>query len=281
MKRLNLYLILGSLLFQILLFLYLDQVVFAPAVSFTQRAVLNEEEVQIISSPDNTSFARLADGLFKIYSHEAGYVGKYVIPNEGKVTYFEYYPERNLAVAGTTLIKNGATTVICQEINTQNSQVTQWRLNGLAKGATIVESAYLGEQGTLHFLLREGTSTYLYRTATKELQRVKTNTTQINRIAALQKQGLLLFDNNNRGAIYYLTRQGEAKQLVTPKGSYALIGIDQEDRIYLGQFSEKKKITTLLAGNLDGGFVQVNKFVKPLDLSALRISVEGELLISP
>lgn len=280
MRRTATYWIIGSIILQVGLFLYLDKVLFAPAVSFTQQSVFAEEALQTITSLDKTSFAQVAGGQMKVYNHEAGYIGEFAVPHEGEVTYFEYYPDRNMVVTGTTVAKGGSVTVLCQEISTWNREKTEWRLNGLAKGSAIQESAYLGDTGTLHFLLRDGSATYLYR-AEKELHRLKTNTTQISRIASLREQELLLFDNKAKGTVYYLNPQGEIKQVSTPKGGYVLIGIDLEDRVYLGQINDKKKVTTLLAGELDGSFVEISKFSEPIDLASLRISREGKLLISP
>ncbi|MBZ4654196.1 MAG: hypothetical protein JG781_1535 [Peptococcaceae bacterium] len=276
------YYVLAVIVFQLAIYQYLEAVVFAPTVSFSQQAVISGNSTKTtLSSSENTAFALVSGKEVKIVTND-GFVKEVLLNEEGVVTYFNLFEEKNLALFGLTPEEKPGTSMIFQGFNLQNrDKPVTWEVDSLSKGTKITEVAFSGPANVLHVLMQSGNYMTVYRSDTgNRLRRVDVKTSQIRRIAGLSKQDILVFDSASKGAVYTLNNKGQIKQIQMGKGSYALIGVDREDKIYLGKLVDGELVSSILVGEFNGKFNEVRKLASPVPISFVKVGEDGRVVFN-
>lgn len=276
---------LAAILFQVSIYEYLDQVILAPAASFSQQAVGGEVKsgAPFLYSYDNAYYAQVTAQGVKIFSSKGNSLVKEISskPKES-FTYFSWLPERNLALVGISLEDFKGSSVTLESVNPENnSEAVTPKVVGLAKGAKIINVAFSTKTNVTYMLVRNGNETAIYRTdANNTLKKVNAGTSSIKRIATLKNQDILLYDNTEKGKVYVIDGNGRRIELSPVKGKYALIGVDKEDNIYIGSLNNHDLITTILAGKVHGGFKEFKKLDSSYPIDSINVTYDGRILFS-
>lgn len=278
MKRWK-YWIISILLCQFCLYLYLDRVVLAPVAKFSQEAVDTGPEPKTLTAGDNTSLARISGKSVRIYGIDRGLIREITLSSEGDVTFFDYLRENDATLLGITRDSSSSTTLGIEIHGMQRKKPLIMKLEGLSRGARLNQITFSSPADLIGLLVHSGENASIYRgDPSGRLRKISVNTTHIQRISGLSKEDGLVFDNSEKGKIYWLSSKNEVKEIPVGQGSYALLGTDEAQRIYAGKLNEKGKVTQIYIGDRTGYFQLFHRLLLVAEAGDIRVTGAGEIL---
>lgn len=278
MKRRK-YWIISILLCQLCLYLYLDRVVLAPVAKFSQAAVDTGPEPKIVTAADNTALARIAGKNVKIYGIDRGLIKDIDLSSEGEVTFFDYLRDNDAVLLGITRDSSSSTTLGLEIHGMGKKKPLLLKLEGISRGSRLDQITFSSPAGLLGLLVHSGENASIYRgDSGNRLRKISVNTSRVQRIAGLNKEDGLIFDNSEKGKIYWLGPKYEVKEIPVGQGSYALLGVDRGDRIYIGKLNGEGKVADILVGTVNGKFTRMNHLILSAATEDIKVRSDGVIL---
>jgi hypothetical protein len=157
-----------------------------------------------------------------------------------------------------------------------NSHPVEPKISGLSRGARIDEVAFSPQVNVTYLLVREKHASTIYRTDANNKLRQVLRSSSIQRIAALQNEDMLLYDNKQHGIVYSLNK-GVRKVLSPNIGHYTLIGSDKDDNIYIGRLSSDGLAAAILKGNINGNFTEYKVLNYAYPVTSITVNSDGKL----
>ena len=239
--------------------------------------------VQKYFSYDGSFRADVSKDAVKIYAAGNDQPAKEIdIGPTEKLTYFTWLQNRDIALAGIS--KPGKLGTICtlEPINLEtNSQSVAPAIVGLASGAEIADVAYSTDTNVIYIQVKVGDNSTIYRSdANNVLTMVDNTPSLIGRIADLKSEDALLYDSINTGRVYLVDQKG--KQWISPHdgNQYALIGVDQNDSIYIARLNNSgtsaRMADAILAGTKDNAFT-LKQQLQPCPVDSITVSYDGKI----
>lgn len=271
-------------IFQVGIYLYLDRVVLMPAANFSQRIITDESKLPVDPqniSKDQKYYAKLQTTSVKFFTADNILVKEVPLQVAESVSYFSWVPDTHLALIGISSSTSRGTSVTLKPVNLDtNSHPQEPKISGLSGGSKIDAVAFSPQVNVTYILVKGKTVSSVYRTdANNHLTKVFTSSS-IWRIAAMQSEDMLLYDNKQDGSVYALSNNGKRK-IVSPKvGQYALIGTDKDDNIYIGRLSSPGVISTVLKGTINGNFTEFQALNYPYPVASVTINYDGKLRLT-
>ena len=268
------------ILFQAGIYLYLDRVILVPSAKFSQQAIIDKNIRSLDPkkvSTDQKYYVKLQTVGVMFYSADNQLKQQYTLKQGERVSYFSWVPKTEIALVGITSNRAGGATVTLKSINLEtNSHPVEPKISGLPSGSKIVEVAFAPQINVTYMLVKENNFNAIYRTDANNNLRLLLHSASVQRIAALQSEDRLIYDNNPKGVIYALTK-GVRKILSPSIGQYVLIGTDKDNNIYIGQLSAPGVVSTILKGTINGDFKKFKtlNFVYPV--ASITVNNDGKL----
>jgi hypothetical protein len=268
------------ILFQTGIYLYLDRVILVPSAKFSQQAII-DKDIQSIDpqkvSTDQKYYVRLQTAGVMFYSANNQLQRRYTLKQGEKVSYFSWVPKTEIALVGITRNSAKGATVTLKPINLEtNSHPVEPRISGLPRGSEIVDVAFAPQVNVTYMLIKENNFNAIYRTDANNNLRLLLHNASVQRIAALQSEDRLIYDNNPKGVIYALTK--DVRKVLSPSiGQYALIGTDKDNNIYIGQLSGPGVVSTILKGTINGDFKKFKTLNFAYPVASITVNNDGKL----
>lgn len=281
-KFINLLLV--AVVFQACVYVYFDRVVLIPAATFSQQIITeaNKEAIdqQKISS-DQKYCAKIESAAVVFYSADNRVVKELSLQTDDSVTFFTWVPNTHLALIGISNSTSKGSTVTLRAVNLDtNSMPQEPKISGLATGAKITEVAFSPLVNVTYMLISGRTSSLVYRTdANNKLTKVFSSST-VKRIACLQNEDMLLYDNKQDGSVYAQSNMSK-KKMVSPKvGKYTLIGCDKDEFIYIGRLNSTGLVTSVMKGSINGKFTDFQTLSTPLTAASITVNYDGKIQLN-
>jgi len=276
-------LLLASIILQVGVYLYLDQVLLVPAATFSQQIITEGNKVAIdpqkISS-DFKYYAQVDSNGVAFLKADNSVVKEVPIGNKDIVSYFTWVPNSHIALIGISNEASGSATVTLKSINLDtNSSPVEPRITGLAKGSQIVNVVFSPQVNVTYMMITNKTSGLIYRTDANNLLTKVLTASPAMRIACLQGVDTLLYDNRKSGLVYSRSSYGYVKAISPKVGKYCLIGADKSDNIYIGKLDKSGHITNVLRGTIKGDFKEYETLINPCLPDAATVSYDGSLQV--
>jgi hypothetical protein len=268
------------ILFQTGIYLYLDRVILVPSAKFSQQAII-DKDIQSIDpqkvSTDQKYYVRLQTAGVMFYSANNQLQRRYTLKQGEKVSYFSWVPKTEIALVGITRNSAKGATVTLKPINLEtNSHPVEPRISGLPRGSEIIDVAFAPQVNVTYMLIKENNFNAIYRTDANNNLRLLLHNASVQRIAALQSEDRLIYDNNPKGVIYALTK--DVRKVLSPSiGQYALIGTDKDNNIYIGQLSGPGVVSTILKGTINGDFKKFKTLNFAYPVASITVNNDGKL----
>jgi hypothetical protein len=278
--------LLAAFLLQYAVYDYLDRVVFAPSVAFTQKTIGGSGPVvqSVMYSYNHSYYSDLSATDLKIYVVRGNRLVKDVsLADNETVSYLSWLPDRNIVLAGTATDYPTATTVALLAIDPETgAKPVTPEIRGMAKGARIEGVAFSTKTNVTNILVRDVYGTWVWRTdANNYLRRLNLDDWDINRIASLQYQDTLLYDDTVLDSVYAYFYGGRISKIpLGTIGRYALIGTDQNDNVYLGSLDRNDLVTGVFEGKVNGGFSEIKSITPPAPVNAVTVAVDGTVSVA-
>lgn len=194
-----------------------------------------------------------------------------------RVSYFSWVPKTEIALVGITSNSARGATVTLKSINLEtNSHPVEPKISGLPSGSKIVDAAFAPQVNVTYMLIKENNFNAIYRTDANNNLHLLLYSASVQRIAALQSEDRLIYDNNPKGVIYALTK--DVRKVLSPSiGQYALIGTDKDNNIYIGQLSGPGVVSTILKGTINGDFKKFKTLNFAYPVASITVNNDGKL----
>jgi hypothetical protein len=268
------------ILFQTGIYLYLDRVILVPSAKFSQQAII-DKDIQSIDpqkvSTDQKYYVRLQTAGVMFYSANNQLQRRYTLKQGEKVSYFSWVPKTEIALVGITRNSAKGATVTLKPINLEtNSHPVEPRISGLPRGSEIIDVAFAPQVNVTYMLIKENNFNAIYRTDANNNLRLLLHNASVQRIAALQSEDMLIYDDNHKGIVYSLTKVG-LKVLSPSTGKYVLIGTDKDNTIYIGKLSGPGVVSTILKGTVNGDFKKFTTLNFAYPVASITVNNDGKL----
>ncbi len=272
---------------QMMVYLYLDRVVFVPAAPYSERAVSAEHALPggtYNYSHDKSCYAVVSGSKIGFYAAADNKLLREIkLRSEESLSYFSWLPDKNIALLGINRLERRGSSVVLKQIDLEtNSHPIEPKISGLMRGTRISGVAYSSETNVIYILVKNGVNSAVFRTdANNHLRSVHTGYYHIGKIASLNRYDLLLFDNLDNNSVYALDFvRGKRERITPPKGKYTLIGVDMNDNIYIGRLNDHKLVDTILVGKFNGDFHEYRKLGYPYPEDSIKVTYNGKLLFT-
>ena len=265
-------------------YLYLDRVLFAPASDF-QIAGTNQQEAlgfgvepngQSYYSFDKRFMATIVDDQVSIY--EAGKKGEpqRINLHGKKVSFFEWLPDRNLAIFATYGYDNETGNYevhIAQYDPVYPERELDTPIEDAPEDSKIVDVAYSTATNVVYMKLEVAPERYrIYRTdANYDTRRIHVQAENIGRIAVFYDEDIFFYDNLRTGVVYMFEGATSSWREISPVGNYRFVGIDGQD-IYVAELNRDDKVIAAYRGRLRQGFTKIATYKTPEDFSELTLN---------
>jgi len=271
-----------GLALQLGVYLYLDQVLLAPASSFEVTAA-DQSQGQINGkayySFDRRFMAIVKEEAVEIYSLPGKMLVRTIPLEQRRVSYFKWLEDRNLALMGTYPTGNSTkdTQVILAQINplTEGHELAT-KINSLPKDSKITEVAYSTATNVIYMQIQVSANPdryRIYRTdANQELARIYFNNNNVGRIGVLYDQDSLIFENLDDNSV--MVRHGNGSwKTISPadKKKYRLINVDGKNVIHIAKLNANGLAEEIILLNVSGSVLEKRTLQTPLDVSQLKI----------
>lgn len=269
---------------QAAVYIYLDNVLFAPASDF-QIGGTNQQEAmgfgvepngQTYYSFDKRFMAMIVDDNVSIY--EAGKKGEpQRIHLQGqKVSFFEWLPDRDLAILATygKNEKTGKYQVHIAQYNPLNpDHELDTPIEDAPRDSKIVDVAYSTATNVVYMKLEVDDNKYrIYRTdANYDTRRIHVQAENIGRIAVFYDQDVFFYDNLRTGVVYMVDGASGTWREISPGGKFRLVGIDGQE-IFISEVNGDGKVIAAYRGRLKKGFRKIATYQTPEDFSKITLN---------
>lgn len=279
--------ILLSIALQMVVYLYLDRVVLVPTVHYSEHAISAEHKLPSGTynySHDMSCYAVVSGGRVGIYATTGNKLLREIKLRRGEsLSYFSWLPDKNIALLGINRLGRRESSVVLKQIDLEtNSHPIEPKISGLMRGARISSVAYSAETNVIYILVKNGITSAVFRTdANNNLRSVHTGYYHIGRIASLNQDDILLYDNLDNSSVYALDFiRGKREKISPTKGKYMLIGVDMSDNIYIGRLNDHRLIDTILIGKFNRKFLEYRKLDYPYPEDSIKVTYDGKLLFT-
>jgi len=278
--------LLAAFLLQFGVYEYLDRVTFAPVVGFSQETIGDGRvaDASIAYSYDKAYYSVLSDRDLKVYAAKGKRLIRDIPLRENEtVSYLSWLQDRDILLVGTATDYASSTTVALLSIDPETgaTPVTP-EIRGMAEGARIESVAWSTKTNVTNILVRDRYGTWVWRTdANNWLRRLNLDDWDINRIACLRYQDVLLYDDTVLGRVYAYFYGGRIREV--PLGTtrrYALIGTDRNDNVYLGALNSDNLVTSICEGKVTGNFTEIKSFASPVQVNAVTVDGNGNITVA-
>lgn len=266
------------------IYVYLDQVLFAPASDF-QIGSTNQQEAlgfgaetngQTYYSYDKRFMATIVDDNVSIY--EAGKKGdpQRISLHGRKVSFFEWLPDRNLAIFATygKDDKTGEYGVYIAQYNPSNpNHKLDTPIEDAPEDSKIVDVAYSTATNVVYMKLEVDKNKYrIYRTdANYDTRRIHVQAEDIGRIAVFYDSDTFFYDNLKKGIVYMFDGASSSWREISPSGNFRLIGIDGQE-IFIAEMNKDDEVVAAYRGRLKKGFTKIATYKTPEDFSKITLN---------
>jgi hypothetical protein len=266
------------------IYFYLDRVVLVPSAKYSQQAITDVSKLPVDPekvSTDQKYYAKLQTTGVKFYTIDNTLKNELALKTGESVSYFSWVPDTDLALIGISRNTAHGTSVSLKSVNMEtNSYPVEPKISGLASGSKITEVASSSQINVTYILIKSKITTLVYRTDANNSLRKVISHTAVRRIASLQSEDMLLYDNKQDGEVYALSNKGKWKMISPKVGHYALIGSDKDDNIYIGRLSGSGVISSILKGNPKGNFTEYKDLDYHYPASSVTVNYDGKLQLS-
>lgn len=271
----------AALVIQASVYFYLDQVLFAPATSFSVSAASDTHMGgKVYYSRDKRYMAVVKTGVVEIMAMPSKKIVRTIETGEQQVSFFKWLDDRDLALMAvhTNGVGKDDVKVVLRQINplTAGHEVTT-TVEKLPTGSKVTDVAFSTATNVVYMQILTAVNPDLYRIyrfdANHDLARVYLQSNKINRIGVLYDQDSLVYDNLTDGTIIVRDGDGSWRIISPPAGKYRLVGVDQKtNTIYIAKLNANGLVDLVLKGKLKQGFETHRTMTTPVDLATLKVS---------
>ncbi|WP_182187751.1 hypothetical protein [Pectinatus frisingensis] len=260
---------------------YIDRIVLAPTESFHigdgKQQTLNlaeNNDGKVFYSYDKRYAAKVEDDKITVYdSNDKNKKAEQVDLAGAKVSFFEWLPDRNLAILAT-YGQDPATRKYGVYIRQYNPLMpdhkTAAQLKDVPDNSKIVDAAYSTATNVIYMKLKVGEDRYrIYRTdANYDTRRIYVQAENIGKIAVFPDKDIFLYDNLKSGTVYMLNGTSGGWRVISPTGKFRLIGAENEN-IFIAKYdgNDSNLVIAAYRGQLGIGFHKIMAYEKPADFS--------------
>ncbi len=262
---------------------YIDGIVLAPIESF--HVGDNTQALDIDAGGDGESYysydrrflAKVTDNQVAIYERGKEKNPQYIDLKGAKVSFFEWLPDRNLAVFATYGRDSGTKKygVYIKQYNPlMPDHETAAQLEDVPVDSKIVDAVYSTATNVVYMKLKVGEDRYrIYRTdANYDTRRIYVQAENIGKIAVFPDKDVFLYDNLKTGVVYMFQGTTSGWRTISPAGKFRLVGVADEN-IFLAKYDGKDhdSIVAAYRGKLGVGFEKIIAYDKPEDFSNVTL----------
>lgn len=280
------------------IYFYLDRVLFAPTASYNVSSLTDSSSSSGTSSEGKAAFKDVKIKGKAHYSHDYQYMADVTsdsitiynandvgnpqdVDLKGKgVSYFEWLPDRNLALIGMYPAdwQGGTWDITLARYNPSGSTESDAPIENLPRNSKIVDVAYSTATNAVYLKVEVDDGLYrIYRTdANYDTRRIYVQTSDIGKIAVFYDEDRLLYDDTERGIIYLFNGDDSSWRIISPPGMYRLVGLGDDKTIYAVKINDDGDATAYYTGKLGVGFDLVKKLESPVDFDTVTIHLIQE-----
>ena len=283
-KSLKLFIWLAAiLLFQGIIYIYLDQVLLAPASSFHVTAAETVTSGKAYYSGNRQYMAVVKTGVVEIFAPDNKLLRTLDIGTQ-RVSDFKWLEDRNLALMALQQDVPGGSKATLTRINPAvEGQEVSATIEGLPPASVITDVAYSTATNAIYMQVLVSKNPDLYRVyrtdANHNLQRAFLTTTRIGRIATLFDLDYLVYDNLPDSTVIARYTDG-SWAVISPIGKYRLIGTVGND-IYIARVNNDGLATGILKGQVKTKFSEYRTLTAPTDVHQLMAADLAKPLAVP
>jgi len=185
-------------------------------------------------------------------------------PDDGKLTYFKWLPDRGIIIYSLSLLQNGYCDI---QIATYNAESGEKRIypdiSGLPEGSEVDEIKLSILTNTVYVKVKTGKScSQIYRFDIMDNCTLMMTANSDILIEQTVHNDNLVYENN--GNIYVRSGSSNVEKQLKFGRKSVLLGIDSMDRVFAGQQDQDGKITVIYYGKTDE---DINEKWKMVELS--------------
>lgn len=265
-------------------YIYLDQVLFAPTSDFqiggtTQQEAMGdgtETNGRSFYSYDKRFMATILDDQVTIYEAGKKNDPQRINLHGRNVSFFEWLPDRNLAIFATygRDNKTGEYGVYIAQYNPiYPDRELDTPIEDAPADSKIVDVAYSTATNVVYMKLEVGEDRYrIYRTdANYDTRRIHVQAENIGRIAVFYDSDTFFYDNLRTGVVYILDGATSSWREISPSGNFRLIGLDGQE-IYIAEMNRDDKVIAAYRGRLGVGFKKIATYRTPEDFNSITLN---------
>lgn len=270
---------------QAAVYIYLDQVLFAPTSEFQIGSTNQQEALGFGIEPNGQSYysydkrfmATIVDDTISIYEAGKQAEPKRIRLHGRKVSFFEWLPDRNLAILATYGVGNKDKrfgVYLAQYNPIYPDRELDTPIKDAPRDSKIVDVAYSTATNVIYMKLEVAKNRYrIYRTdANYATRRVSVQAERIGRIAVFYDSDTFFYDNLKTGIVYMLDGITCSWREISPVGAkFRLIGIDGQE-IYIGELNDKGNVIAAYRGRLKKGFTKIATYKTPQKFSKITLN---------
>lgn len=275
---------LAGIAVQAAIYLYLDQVLFAPTSDFQIGGTNQQEAMGEGTEPNGRSFysydkrfmATIVDDRVTIYEAGKKNDPQRINLHGRKVSFFEWLPDRNLAIFATYGLdkKTGKYGVYIAQYNPiYPDRELDTPIEDAPVDSKIVDVAYSTATNVVYMKLQVGENKYrIYRTdANYDTRRIRVQAENIGRIAVFYDSDTFFYDNLRTGVVYMFDGATSSWREISPSGNFRLIGIDGQE-IYIAEMNHDDKVVAAYRGRLRVGFKKIATYKTPEEFNKITLN---------
>lgn len=274
---------LAGIAIQAAIYLYLDQVLFAPTSDFQIGSTSQQDASGNAAEPNGHSFysydkrfmATIVDDRVTIYEAGKKDQPQHINLHGRKVSFFEWLPDRDLAIFATYGDdKKGDYGVYIAQYNPlYPDRELDTPIEDAPEDSKIVDVAYSTATNVVYMKLEVGEDKYrIYRTdANYDTRRIQVQAENIGRIAVFYDSDTFFYDNLRTGVVYMFKGDTSSWREISPSGNFRLVGIDGQE-IYIAKMNPDDKVIAAYRGRLGVGFTRIATYKTPEDFDKLTLN---------
>jgi hypothetical protein len=277
----------AALLFHLSIYLYLDQILFAPNASFEVKAMSDSAVTsgQAYYSRNRRYMAIVNGNTVEIYTMPGKKMVRSIALGDQRVSYFKWLGDRDLALMG--LYKDigvESSEVVLTHIDPvrQGNEVAT-TIKNLPFGSKMVDAAFSTATNVIYMQVHISSNPDLYRVyrtdANHDLTRTYLAGTRIGRIGVLYDQDTLIYDNIPEDTVIARNGDGSWRVISPTIGKYRLVGVDLNNTIFIARLNKDGLVDTILKGKLQQSFESYKTLPTPKDIRHVKLSDVTETVI--
>lgn len=270
---------------QAAVYVYLDQVLFAPTSAFQIGGTNQQEALGFGGEPNGQSYysydkrfiATIVEDTISIYEAGKKEAPRRIRLHGRKVSFFEWLPDRDLAILAT-YGRGGKDNRFGVYLAQYNPLYPDRELDTPIKDAPrdskIIDVAYSTATNVIYMKLEVAKNRYrIYRTdANYATRRIPVQAENIGRIAVFYDSDTFFYDNLKTGVVYMFDGISCSWREISPVGSkFRLIGIDGQE-IYIGELNANGEVIAAYRGRLKKGFAKIATYATPQKFSQITLN---------